>query len=310
MIDSREKAIQDKNFDKADNIKANIDYIKDVAINNLKKNKELIIEQNQNNNDIRIYENVNFDFRYDEDITDRFYNSSTNRLLSKSSVDNYRESRSITFKNDVKGKTDKNHLNLFENHENKLEGKDLNNDGDILNSNKNVEEDLKSFKNLRRNELSMENETFQKSYHHHSPLEKKEYNVEKDDVNDEYPKNRPDEDKLEPLQKSILVEYELSISIFSEYVIRSLFSLRFQYKEWAIKYITHQLQENYHEWLKNGVDENEKSNHKKKYNSEMTLVRQEKYIMASIQVLRHCVEDTREKIVSVSMNLLLLISCK
>jgi len=126
-------------------------------------------------------------------------------------------------------------------------------------------------------------------------------NMKDTEENNSYDNDIPDEKKLEPLHKNVINDYGLSISIFSEFVIRSLFSLRFQYKEWAIKHILYQLKINYDKW-NNGTT--------KKSNSDVKKSTQEEYIMASIQVLKYSILDSREKIISISMDLLLLISCK
>jgi len=131
-------------------------------------------------------------------------------------------------------------------------------------------------------------------------IESRKNSTTNNDINDDK-MDTPDEKKLEPLHKSVINEFELSISIFSEFVIRSLFSLRFHYKEWALRHILYQLKDNYNQW---------NSSASKKNNNEDIKSKQEEYIMASIQVLKYSIEDTREKIISISMDLLLLISCK
>ena len=218
---------------------------------------------------------MNFDFKYSEDTNDKSYKSIRNK---RNTDDSYTDN--------MNGRKIRNH-NQNENGEDIFEGKEFNNRNTSY-SNRNIDGDVIN----RKNGLFEDNDNSQRS---NSYSNLNEGNNENDD--DEFEK--PDEKKLQPLHKSILAEYSLSISIFTEFVIKSLFSLRFQYKEWAIKYIIQQLKENYNEWNKDGKSSNSGN-----------LKSKQEYIIASIQVLKYSITDTREKIAFVSMDLLLLISCK
>ncbi|OUM67561.1 hypothetical protein PIROE2DRAFT_4965, partial [Piromyces sp. E2] len=291
MSGLRIQAINDENMDEAENIKANIDYIKDIAINNLKKNSELIVEQSQDNQDIYIYENEEFENELEEERSFSVYSS--NRYYSYSNIDDSRRenrSRSSLLRSGTSSKKGSYH-DLMSKGKGPYEGSENDNNIDILNS---LDNHINNNGNpLRSREIknlimTPKNDGDDKQ------------NIKIKEGNDTYDDNeRPDEKKLEPLHKNIVSNYELPISIFSEFVIRSLFSLRFQYKEWALKHILYQLKINHDKWS-SGI--------MKRKGSDAMKSTKEEYVMASIQVLKYSILDSREKIISISMDLLLLIS--
>jgi len=271
LLDLRIQAINDKNMDEAENIKANIDNIKDVAIYNLKKNSELVVEQNMDNQEIYIYENEEFEeYEYEESKNDRSFigmnsmEENRRNIKSKGSLTEIKSNVSIGSK---KGS----YTEIF--------GMSYDFSEKDNYTNPNTSHPVSNASRM-------------------NSIESRKNSTINNDINDDKV-DIPDEKKLEPLHKSVINEFELSISIFSEFVIRSLFSLRFQYKEWALRHILYQLKDNYNQWNSASAKNN---------NNEDIKPKQEEYIMASIQVLKYSIEDTREKIISISMDLLLLIS--
>ncbi|ORX51359.1 hypothetical protein BCR36DRAFT_350935 [Piromyces finnis] len=287
MHELKVQAIEDNNIDESENIKANIDYIKDIAINNLKKNRELIVEQRPNSQEIYIYENKTFEsYELEEDKNDRSYNVNSSNY--RSSNWNIEDKQNDKLKSSTSSRKGSYHDLMSKGKNTFIENEYNNNNSSISNHESNSLDDT----NYKRNSLIF-HESMNENNNDQN-LKDKEENSEYIDKND-----MPDEKKLEPLNKNIIRDYELPITIFSEFVIRSLFSLRFQYKEWALNHILFQLKIIHNSWNNASI---------KKNNPEATKATQEEYVSASIQVIKYSILDTREKIISVSLDLLLLIT--